>query len=154
MDQEPRSLITDEHRAAIGVPIEMPPVTITEDAARSACELFEETDPRYAPGTGIAPPYVLANLSEPVKIGLPAILPESLLTQQEARVNRHLRVGEVLYPVARLTDLRERLGGRFGHVVISLITTEYHDANGAVVASNTATVTQIDPGSLAQRDER
>ena len=154
MTEELQSKITDAHRAVIGQTSE--PVTVTiraEDAARLRAVLGD-TDPRWAEGTGIAPPYVLAMLQGAPRRGTgaaPSILPNAILTQQEWRFTRPFREGEQLQAVSQVVDILDRLGGRYRYSVLVTTSTDYYDADGGHVPAIMVTVTQFDPASLRER---
>lgn len=144
MEQEEQSLITDEHRAMIGVKSDPITVTIREEDARRMRDVLGDTDPRWADGTGFAPPYVLAQMGGRPR-GMVAVLPGGLLTQQEWKFGRLLKVGETLTGYSQVVDIRERLGGRYGHSVLVTSGTDYYDEAGEYVASAMVTITQFDP---------
>jgi acyl dehydratase len=146
-DEELKSLITDEHRARIGVKSEPVAVTIDEADAHRIRDLMEDTDPRYADGTGIAPPYMLAVMRQGPQANTPSILPTGLLTQQEWKFSRPFRIGEALTAVAQVYDIRDRLGGRYGYSVLMTTGTDYYDPAGNHVAAAMMTITQFDPAS-------
>ena len=144
-DDEIRSLITDEHRATIGVESEPVTVTVREADARRLRDLLEDDDPRYADGTGIAPPYVIATLGNAVRRETPNVLPSGLMTQQEWKFSRPFRIGEELTAISQVSDMRDRLGGRYGYSILLTTTTDYYDADGKHVAAVMLTITQFDP---------
>lgn len=145
MDEDAKSLITDEHRALIGRKTDPATVTIKEDDARRMRDVIGDHDPRWADGTGIAPPYAIASFGGRPSRNTPFVLPSGLLTQQEWKFTRPFRMGEQLQAVSQLSDIRERLGGRYGHSVIVTTTTDYFDADGNHVAAALSTLTQFDP---------
>jgi hypothetical protein len=150
---EEQSLITDEHRAQVGVRTERTRITVTEEDATRMRDVLEDRDPRWADGTGAAPPYFLGSATgRPNRNVMPQVLPNGLLTQQEWRFNRHFRIGEELDAVSYLADIRERLGGRYGHSVIATMTTDYFDTDGKLVASSLSTFTQFDPNRLRKEE--
>lgn len=151
MAEEEQSLITDEHRARVGVKSEPTTVTVKAEDARRMRDVIGDTDPRWADATGIAPPYIIASVSgRPNRHVMPQVLPNGLLTQQEWKFARDLKIGEQLQAVSYVGDIRERLGGRYGHSVIVTMSTDYYDAEGKVAASALSTFTQFDP-KRAQR---
>ncbi len=91
-----QSLITEEHRAAIGQKSEPAKVTIKEEDAKRMRDVLEDKDPRYADGTGMAPPYVIAGMGGGPRRGMPQVLPGGLLTQQEWKFTRPFKIGEEL----------------------------------------------------------
>lgn len=148
-----KSLITDEHRAAIGQKSDPVKVTIREADAKRMRDVLEDKDPRFADGTGIAPPYVIAGMGGGRPRGMPMVLPNGLLTQQEWKFTRPFKIGEELTAVSQVFDIRDRLGGRYGYSVLVTSGTEYFDADGNHVAAAMITITQFDPKSLRQGDE-
>lgn len=151
MDDIEQSLITDEHRATIGAKSDPIEVTVKELDAHRMRDLLEDTDPRYADGTGIAPPYVIASLGTPRR-NIPGILPGGLLTQQEWRFTRPFRIGETLKAISQVIDIRERLGGRYGYSVLITSATDYYDSDGEHVAAAMTTLTQFDPKRARNND--
>lgn len=151
MDEIEQSLITDEHRATIGAKSDPIQVTVNEVDAHRVRDLLEDDDPRYADGTGIAPPYVIAALGTPRR-NIPGILPGGLLTQQEWRFTRPFRIGETLNGVSQVIDIRERLGGRYGYSVLITSATDYYDSDGEHVAAAMTTITQFDPKRARNND--
>lgn len=150
---EQQSLITDEHRALVGKKSEPTRVTVkAEDAARMR-DVIGDTDPRYADGTGIAPPYTLASIGGGRAGMAPMILPNAILTQQEWRFSRPFKVGEELDAVSQVIDIRDRLGGRYGYSILAMTSTDYYDLQGEHVAAVLMTVTQFDPKGIQQRGD-
>lgn len=147
MTEQEQSLITDEHRAMIGQRGDPFTVTVREEDARRMRDVLGDTDPRWADDTGMAPPYVLAMFGAGGRHrpDVVRVLPGGLLTQQEWRFSRPFRIGETLTGYNQLFDIRERLGGRYGHSVLVTNSTDYFDADGNHVASNMMTITQFDP---------
>jgi acyl dehydratase len=81
---------------------------------------------------------------------MPQVLPGGLLTQQEWRFTRPFKVGEELKAVAQVIDIRERLGGRYGHSVLVTTSTDYFDADDNHVCASLITITQFDPKRAQQ----
>lgn len=154
-DVPEESLITDQHRALIGVAGEPSTVTIREEDARRMRDILGDADPRYADGTGVAPPYILAMISSGPgrRGGGVQILPGGLLTQQEWKFTRPFQIGEELKAVSKVFDIRDRLGGRYGYSVLVTSGTEYYDADDTLVAAAMLTITQFDPKSARKGDE-
>jgi hypothetical protein len=148
-----QSLITEEHRATIGQKSDPVKVVINEVDAKRMRDVLEDKDPRYADGTGTAPPYVIAGMGGGPRRGMPQILPGGLLTQQEWKFTRPFKIGEELSAVSQVFDIRDRLGGRYGYSVLVTQGTEYFDAQGNHVASAMITITQFDPKSQRKGDE-
>ncbi len=151
--EEEQSLLTDEHRAMIGVPGEPATVVVREEDARRMRDVLGDTDPRWADGTGMAPPYVIAHFGGRGNRGGPTILPGGILTQQEWKFSRPFKIGEELQAISQVFDIRDRLGGRYGYSVLVTQGTDYYDAAGNHVASAMITITQFDPNSQRRGDE-
>lgn len=148
MSAPEESLITDEHRATIGVKSKPTKVIVKEVDAHRMRDTLGDTDPRYADGTGIAPPYVIAMFGGGRgDAHMPRVLPGGLLTQQEWKFTRPFRIGEELEAVTQVVDIRDRLGGRYGYSVLVTSGTDYYDADGQHVAAAMITITQFDPSS-------
>ena len=148
-----QSLITDEHRAQIGRKSDPVKVVIKEEDARRMRDILGDNDPRYADGTGIAPPYVIAGMGSGPRRGMPQVLPGGLLTQQEWKFSRPFKIGEELTAISQVFDIRDRLGGRYGYSVLVTEGTEDYDASGNQVASAMLTITQFDPKTQRKGDE-
>jgi hypothetical protein len=152
MTQEIQSQITDEHRAFIGRKSEPTTVTVKGADADRIRGVLEDSDPRWAEGSEIAPPYVIAMFQgTPRRGATPQILPNAILTTQEWRFHRPFRVGEELQAVSQVIDIRDRLGGRYGYSVLVTTSTDFTDAEGTSVAAVLITVTQFDPAGLKER---
>ncbi len=67
------------------------------------------------------------------------------MTQQEWKFSRPFRIDEQLTAVSQVSDIRDRLGGRYGYSVLLTTTTDYYDLNGGHVAAVMLTITQFDP---------
>ncbi len=152
MTEDLTSKITDEHRAPIGRTSEPIMVTVREEDVTRVRDVMQDLDPRWAEGTGVAPPYVIGLLNAGARRGsTPRILPNSILTQQEWRFTRPFRVGEQLQATTQLIDIRERLGGRYGYSVLVTSSTDFIDADGNHVAAILITSTQFDPATARER---
>jgi hypothetical protein len=148
LSEPEQSLITDDHRAAIGVKSAPAKVTVKEVDARRMRDILGDNDPRYADGTGIAPPYVIAMFGGGRgNAHMPQVLPGGLLTQQEWRFTRPFKIGEELEAITQVVDIRDRLGGRYGYSVLVTSGTDYYDAAGEHVGAAMITITQFDPKS-------
>ncbi|MHB8576560.1 MAG: FAS1-like dehydratase domain-containing protein [Dehalococcoidia bacterium] len=152
MTDELESKITDEHREAIGRKSAPVTFTITEADATRLRNLMQDDDPRWAAGTGVAPPYVLG-LSQGMARGgeMPRVLPGGIMTQQEWRFTRPFRIGEQLQAITQVIDLRDRLGGRYGYSVLITSSTDFYDAGGEHVAASLISITQFDPKAARER---
>lgn len=142
---EEQSLITDAHRALIGVKSEPATVVVTEGHALRMRDVLEDKDPRYVDGTGTAAPYVIASFGGRPSRNMPFILPNGLLTQQEYKFTRPFKIGEELQAISQIVDIRERLGGRYGHSILLTSSVDYYDGDGNHVAAALTTLTQFDP---------
>lgn len=147
MSEEIVSRITDEHRAIIGVKTDPRKLTVNAEDARRMRDVIGDTDPRYADGTGVAPPYIIAMVSGRPPRGA-SIMPNGILTQQEWRFDRPIRIGEELSAVSQVVDIRDRLGGRYGYSVLVTTSTDFFDTDGNHVAASLVTSTQFDPAGL------
>lgn len=148
MAEELQSKITDEHREFIGRKNEPITFKVLEEDVDRLRELLQDDDPRYAKGTGIAPPYVLAmNQNLRGGVAMPRILPGGIMTQQEWRFFRPFKVGEELQAIGQVIDLRDRLGGRYGYSVLVTNSTDFYDSEGNHVAAILISITQFDPAS-------
>jgi hypothetical protein len=153
MPEELESKITDEHRAFIGQKSEPVSFTVTEGDVNRVRNLLEDHDPRWAPGTGVAPPYVLGLTQGVTRGGIgPRVLPGGIMTQQEWRFSRQFRIGEEITVTSQLIDIRDRLGGRYGYSVLTTTSTDFEDAEGKHVASILVSVTQFDPAAARGRE--
>lgn len=157
MEASDESLITDAHRARIGVLSEPFPCVISAVDAQHVRDVLLDADPRYADDTGTAAPYALSIL-EPRPIGglpphiIPRILPGGVLTQSEWTWHRDFKYGEPLIARHQVVDIRERLGGRFGRSVLVIAKTEYRTSAGELVAETAHTVTQFDPSGRGTQE--
>src|SRR5690349_10174565 len=112
------SLLTPELRAKIGPAGRPVEVTITPVVASRALEVYRGIERRVEPGE-IASPYVLLALEhEAEPVNAPAVLPLGLLSSDEVRIERPLRVGEALIAQSSLQDIQEHFGGRFGYSLV------------------------------------
>lgn len=146
MSDTEQSLITDEHRATIGVKGDPVRVVLNEEDVHRMRDQMEDPDPRFADGSTQAPPYAIAALwGRPNRGLMPQVLPRGLLTQLEWRFFKPLEIGAELDAVSSVVDIRERLGGRHGHSVLVTLQTEYVDMEGEPVAATLQTFTQFDP---------
>jgi hypothetical protein len=150
-EEEITSKITDEHRAAIGVKSEPVTITVKEEDAKRMRTILEDNDPRWADGTGIAPPYVIAAFGGGRPGRMVQILPGALLTQQEWKFSRPIKIGEQLQATTSVFDIRDRIGGRYGYTVLVTNSTDYVDAEGNHVASALVTISQFDPSAAKDR---
>ncbi len=152
MGSPEQSLITEEHRAAIGRTAGPVELQVRPEDVRRVRAILGDDDPRYGEETGIAPPYILAVIEPAMPWQLlPRVLPSGILTQTEWTFRRPLRIGERLFATHRLADIRDRLGGQYGYSVVMNVMTEYRDEAGELVATSLRTSMQFDP---AQRRER
>jgi hypothetical protein len=142
---EEQSLITDEHRSVIGQKGDPVTVVLSEVNAGRMRDVLEDSDARWADGTGVGAPYTIASLSGGRPARMVQVLPGGLLTQQEWKFSRPFQIGEELQAISQIIDIRERLGGRYGHSVLVTTSTDYYDAKGEHVAASLVTVTQFDP---------
>lgn len=152
MAEELESKITDEHRAFIGRKSEPVHFTVKEDDAKRVTGLLDDHDPRWAEGTGAAPPYVLGLMQTARRGAMPSVLPGGIMTQQEWRFDRPFKIGEELSAITQVIDIRDRLGGRYGYSVLVTSATDFYDSNDEHVAAILITVTQFDPKAARGAD--
>lgn len=150
-EEEITSKITDEHREAIGVKSEPVKITVKEEDARRMRQILGDTDPRWAEGTGIAPPYIIAAFGGGRPGRMVQIMPGALLTQQEWKFSRPIRIGEELTAYTSVIDIRDRIGGRYGYTVLVTNSTDYYDTEGNHVAAALVTISQFDPTAAKDR---
>lgn len=138
------SLLTDEVRALVGRETRLGRVQVTPRAYRRAHEVYVGGAPARVPAEGEpVPGYVITGLeSESEAPPFPELLPNSLLIANEWAFERPLRMGEWLEMAHRVTDVRERFGGRFGYSIDVLSETAFFDAEGRLVARSGRTMTQ------------
>jgi hypothetical protein len=138
------SLLTEEVRALVGRETPLGRVQVTPRAYRRAHEVYAGGTPDEVPAEGeVVPGYVVTGLeSESEAPAFPQLLPNSLLIANEWTFERPLRMGEWLEMVHRVTDVRERFGGRFGYSIDVLSETAFFDAAGQLVARSGRTMTQ------------
>ena len=137
----------------IGVKTDPVTLTVKAEDARRMRDILGDDDPRYADGTGNAPPYVIAMFNQGPSRRGPFVLPGGLLTQQEWKFDRPIRIGETLKAVSQVFDIRERLGGRYGYSVLVTSGTDYYDEQDQHVAAAMTTITQFDPKAARKGDE-
>ncbi|MCX7618949.1 hypothetical protein [Tepidiforma sp.] len=145
------SLLTDEVRALAGRETRLGRVQVTARAFRRAHEVYAGGPPARVPAEGEpVPGYVITGLeSESEAPAFPDLLPNSLLIANEWSFERPLRMGEWLEMVHRVTDVRERFGGRFGYSIDVLSETAFYDAAGRLAARSGRTMTQYSAAEAA-----
>jgi hypothetical protein len=152
MPEELESKITDEHRSYIGRKSEPVTFTVTEADAHRLRSLLEDEDPRWGPGTNVAPPYVLGLSQGSARGGnMPRVLNGGIMTQQEWRFTRPIRIGEQLKAITQVIDLRDRLGGRYGYSVLVTQSTDFYDSEDKHVAAILISITQFDQAAAGGR---
>jgi acyl dehydratase len=67
--------------------------------------------------------------------------------------SRPIKIGEELDAITSVTDVRDRLGGRYGYSVLVTYSTDYYDKAGEHVGATIATFTQFDPKTQRRGDE-
>jgi hypothetical protein len=145
------SLLTDELRGFIGRSGPVVTVYVSAGAVQRAADVFRGTREglRLEPGAPV-PGFVLAALESDVpRIDLPDPLPKSLLVSNEWHFERPLRLGEALRAQARVADITERLGGRFGQALYVRTEVEFRDDADALVARSSMTLMHYDPSGAA-----
>jgi len=141
------SLVSDELRSLIGSTGPEVAVEVTRAVVHRAADVFRGSRAGLTlePGSEV-PGFVLAALEGDVpRVQVPEPLPRSLLVANEWRFERPLRLGEELRARSRVADIRERLGGRFGHSVYVQTEVEFREpASGALVAASSITLMYYD----------
>jgi hypothetical protein len=148
------SLLTPEVRALIGSARPPTSARVTLRAVNRAMDVYlGHHDHALGPGDPV-PGYVLAAIEPETEIGaLPSVLPDSLLISNEWQFERPLRLGEELTLTARLADISERFGGRFGYSLYFRSDVEFRDAAGTVVARSSRTMMQYDSSEAREGAE-
>lgn len=147
------SLLTEELRAFIGRSGPEVTVYVSAGAIERAADVFRggREGLRLEPGAPV-PGFVLAALESDVpRVALPDPLPKSLLVSNEWHFERPLVLGEALRARARIADITERLGGRFGHALYVRTEVEFRGEDGALAARSSMTLMHYDP--TGARDE-
>jgi hypothetical protein len=150
MDNEDVSMVTDEHRAKIGIKTQPSRHRVKSVDFFNVRKTLGDTDARYAEGTGVAAPYALSILEPRPTMGMPPdmvprIFPMGVLTQSDWTVHRPIPLDTDLLATHEVVDVRERMGGRFGRSILLVLRTEFRDESGELVAETSHTITQYDP---------
>lgn len=138
------SLLTPEVRALVGAASEPVTVEVTAQLARRAIEVYGGEPRSFAPGDRVPGPVVTALQGEANDLAVPSLMPRSILVSNDLSFERPLRVGEVLAVRRRIADISERLGGRFGYAIYVRSEVEFHDGEGALVATVGHTLMQYE----------
>lgn len=150
-----QSLITDELRALKGRTGTSRPVKITDELVHRSMGVYRHgQDPVHFEEGAVVPESVLLILAPnrgESEIHIPDPLPKSLMVSTEISVKRPLRMGDSFQARARVGDISERLGGRFGHVVHIRTEVEFLETSGEVAASTATTMMFYDPKNDNQR---
>ena len=148
------SLLTDDVRALIGVETPLGTVQVTQRAWRRAVEVYTGIEPAETPADGESiSGYAIAALDTDYEsIGMPALMPNSILISNQWEFERPLRMGETLHASHHLVDINERFGGRFGYSIDFRADVVYRDDGGNVVARSGRTMTQYDAGEARSEE--
>ncbi|GBD22831.1 hypothetical protein HRbin29_00476 [bacterium HR29] len=149
------SLLTEELRSFIGRSGPEVTVYVSAGAVERAADVFRGTREglALAPGAPV-PGFVLAALESDVpRVAPPEPLPKSLLVSNEWHFERPLRLGEALTAQAKVADITERLGGRFGQALYVRTEVEFRDDAGALVARSSMTLMHYDPSGASPAGE-
>ncbi len=140
------SLLTDDIRALVGIASQPSRAIVSAHAVQRAVEAYTGSIiPRPEDGE-VAPGYVVTALEHsPEGVEAPRLLPASILISNEWQFERPFRVGEEVVLTARLADISERFGGRFGYSIQSRTEIEVADAAGQIIARSVNTLLQYDP---------
>lgn len=149
------SLLTDDIRALIGVETPLGSVEVAPRTWRRAVEVYTGNAPEHTPAAGESiSGYVIAGLDTDYEsVGMPNVMPNSILISNQWEFDRPLRMGETLQAAHRLVDITERFGGRFGYSLDFRAEVVYRDATGAVVARSGRTMTQYSASDARGGDE-
>ncbi len=141
------SLLTDELRSFIGRTGPEVTVYVSAGAVERAADVFRGSREGLVLAQGApVPGFVLAALESDVpRLSIPDPLPKSLLVSNEWHFERPLRLGEALRAQAKVADITERLGGRFGQALYVRTEVEFRDDTGALVARSSMTLMHYDP---------
>jgi N-terminal half of MaoC dehydratase len=139
------SLLTDDVRAMIGKAGAPIAVVVDVKAVRHSQETFLGAVGVIPPAGERVPGYALAALGADTEmLGVPDLLPNSLLVSNEWSFERPILMGEALTAQARVADIAERFGGRFGYGVHVRTEVDFRDAEGALVAQSSTTLMYYD----------
>ena len=140
------SLLTDEVRAHIGKVATPGSARVTPRALFRASETYygKPWEPVPADGEPVPGIVIAAIETESAGLEIPTVMPNSLLISNEWQFERPLRMGEDLDVQARLADITERFGGRFGYSLYFRSEIEFRESSGTVVARSVNTMMQYD----------
>lgn len=143
------SLLTEEVRAHIGKVASPGAARVTPRALFRAAETYygKPWEPVPAEGEPVPGIVIAALETESAGLEIPTVMPNSLLISNEWQFERPLRMGEDLDVQARLADITERFGGRFGYSLYFRSEVEFRDTSGAIVARSVNTMMQYDASS-------
>jgi hypothetical protein len=146
------SLLTEDVRAHIGKTADRGLARVTPQALLRASETYFGAPWEPAPAHGEPVPGIVVAALETESFGLemPSVMPNSLLISNEWQFERQLRMGEELEVQARLADISERFGGRFGYSLYFRSEVEFREpGTDTVVARSSQTMMQYDAASAA-----
>jgi hypothetical protein len=140
MDDDLQPLVTDDVRRLIGQATTPVPLALDIPSILRVQALTGYWDaPRL---DAILPPWLVAGVSPgmgmPTDLA-PPLLPETALIQTEWQFFRPFPTDRPLFVAGQLTDIRDRVGGRYGHTVMATTRLDVMEATGEVVAAFTVT---------------
>lgn len=139
------SLLTPEVLALVGTTGPLAHVTVTRKAVHRAMDVFlGHHDREFAPGDPVPGFTVVALDPDSERLELPDLMPDSLLISDEWTFERPLRMGDELTLESRISDITERLGGRFGYSLYSRLEVVMRDPSGEVVCRSGRTMMHYD----------
>ncbi len=140
------SLLTPEVRAQIGTVATPGAARVTPRALFRASETYygRPWEPVPAEGEPVPGIVIAALETESTGLDMPVVMPNSLLISNEWQFERPLLMGEDLNVQARLADISERFGGRFGYSLYFRSEIEFRDTTGTIVARSVNTMMQYD----------
>jgi len=150
------SLLTPEVRALVGRTTAPVRVRVTRRSLERALDVYYGRHDRaanIAPGDPI-PGVALAALDpEAEALNFPPVLPDAILISNEWEFERPLRMDEELTMQAKLADITERFGGRFGYSLYVRRDVEFRDETGEVIARSAHTMMHYDASNARAGEE-
>lgn len=145
---EDESMITPAMEAEIGKPGKPVEMQISRELVRRMAEALEEDDPALLaalesdeerPEVPAWATFIHFGRYRPRR--LPGLPKRGLMAADEMTMLAPIHVGDVLTVVARVADIRERIGGRVGHSLFVDHEWTYTNQDGTEVARTRRTVT-------------
>jgi hypothetical protein len=153
VDEDEGSLLTPELLAYIGTETAEEIVWIDRTVVRRSEDTVLGEHREHAPGDEVDAFVLLALAPERGRPRPPPVLPGAIVASTEWVLERPLRFGERLSRRYRIADVRERMGGRYGHHVQFTTEGVLRDEHGALVARSIGTIVQFDPARPAPDEQ-